>query len=70
MNSGVSQVGKCVANLQTYGIVLPFLEERMVFKRPELEKDNPIAPEPYMGPRRRLAWLAQRRWETRLKRKI
>lgn len=27
----------------------------MVFRRPELEKDNPIAPEPYVGPRRRLA---------------
>ena len=27
----------------------------MIFKRPELEKDNPIAPEPYVGPRRRLA---------------
>ncbi|MBK9308604.1 MAG: hypothetical protein IPM58_16320 [Nitrospira sp.] len=27
----------------------------MIFRRPELEKDNPIAPEPYMGPRRRLA---------------
>ncbi|HEY5931800.1 MAG TPA: hypothetical protein VIT63_02735 [Nitrospira sp.] len=27
----------------------------MIFRRPELEKDNPIAPEPYIGPRRRLA---------------
>lgn len=27
----------------------------MIFNRPELEKDNPIAPEPYVGPRRRLA---------------
>lgn len=27
----------------------------MVFRRPELEKDNPSAPEPYVGPRRRLA---------------
>ncbi|MBS0151947.1 MAG: hypothetical protein JSR31_13490 [Nitrospira sp.] len=27
----------------------------MMFRRPELEKDNPIAPEPYVGPRRRLA---------------
>lgn len=27
----------------------------MLFRRPELEKDNPIAPEPYIGPRRRLA---------------
>lgn len=27
----------------------------MIFRRPELEKDNPIAPEPYVGPRRRLA---------------
>ncbi len=27
----------------------------MKFRRPELEKDNPIAPEPYVGPRRRLA---------------
>ncbi len=26
-----------------------------VFRRPELEKDNPIAPQPYIGPRRRLA---------------
>lgn len=26
-----------------------------IFRRPELEKDNPIAPEPYVGPRRRLA---------------
>ncbi len=25
------------------------------FRRPELEKDNPIAPQPYIGPRRRLA---------------
>ena len=27
----------------------------MIFRRPELEKDNPVAPEPYIGPRRRLA---------------
>jgi hypothetical protein len=27
----------------------------MIFRRPELEKDNPIAPQPYLGPRRRLA---------------
>ena len=27
----------------------------MAFRRPELEKDNPIAPQPYIGPRRRLA---------------
>ena len=27
----------------------------MVFKRPELEKDNPIASQPYVGPRRRRA---------------
>lgn len=27
----------------------------MIFKRPELEKDNPMAPQPYVGPRRRLA---------------
>jgi hypothetical protein len=27
----------------------------MIFRRPELEKDNPLAPEPYVGPRRRLA---------------
>jgi hypothetical protein len=27
----------------------------MMFRRPELEKDNPIAPQPYVGPRRRLA---------------
>jgi len=26
----------------------------MIFRRPELEKDNPIAPQPYLGPRRRL----------------
>jgi hypothetical protein len=26
-----------------------------IFRRPELEKDNPIAPQPYVGPRRRLA---------------
>ena len=26
-----------------------------IFRRPELEKDNPIAPEPYVGPRRRIA---------------
>jgi hypothetical protein len=25
----------------------------MVFRRPELEKDNPTAPQPYVGPRRR-----------------
>lgn len=25
----------------------------MPFQRPELEKDNPIAPQPYVGPRRR-----------------
>lgn len=28
-----------------------------VFRRPELEKDNPIAPQMYVGPRRRLALL-------------
>ncbi len=28
----------------------------MIFRRPELEKDNPIAPQPYVGPRRRLAF--------------
>ncbi|HSA86707.1 MAG TPA: hypothetical protein VLE46_11025 [Nitrospira sp.] len=27
----------------------------MMFRRPELEKDNPVAPQPYVGPRRRLA---------------
>ena len=27
----------------------------MVFRRPELEKDNPIASQPYLGPRRRRA---------------
>lgn len=27
----------------------------MIFRRPELEKDNPMAPQPYIGPRRRLA---------------
>lgn len=27
----------------------------MIFRRPELEKDNPTALEPYVGPRRRLA---------------
>lgn len=26
-----------------------------VFRRPELEKDNPVAPQMYVGPRRRLA---------------
>jgi len=26
-----------------------------IFRRPELEKDNPVAPQPYIGPRRRLA---------------
>ncbi len=26
-----------------------------VFYRPELEKDNPLAPQPYVGPRRRIA---------------
>lgn len=31
------------------------VEGKMIFRRPELEKDNPIAPEPYVGPRRRLA---------------
>lgn len=30
-----------------------------VFRRPELEKDNPVAPQMYVGPRRRLA-LARR----------
>ena len=25
----------------------------MAFNRPELEKDNPVAPQPYVGPRRR-----------------
>ena len=25
----------------------------MAFRRPELEKDNPTAPQPYVGPRRR-----------------
>jgi hypothetical protein len=28
-------------------------ETFMVFRRPELEKDNPIASQPYVGPRRR-----------------
>jgi hypothetical protein len=41
--------------LTVYGIVLAPLEGGMIFRRPELEKDNPIAPEPYVGPRRRLA---------------
>lgn len=27
----------------------------MAFNRPELEKDNPVAPQPYVGPRRRHA---------------
>jgi len=27
----------------------------MAFNRPELEKDNPVAPQPYIGPRRRQA---------------
>jgi hypothetical protein len=26
-----------------------------VFRRPELEKDNPVAPQMYVGPRRKLA---------------
>ena len=30
-----------------------------VFRRPELEKDNPIAPQMYVGPRRRLALLRE-----------
>lgn len=30
----------------------------MIFRRPELEKDNPIAPQPYIGPRR---WRAMAR---------
>ena len=29
----------------------------MNFRRPELEKDNPIAPQTYVGPRRKLAQL-------------
>ncbi|MEQ1793748.1 MAG: hypothetical protein ABL970_06100 [Nitrospira sp.] len=29
----------------------------MNFRRPELEKDNPIAPQMYIGPRRKLAQL-------------
>src|SRR5574337_1962683 len=31
------------------------IQNTMIFRRPELEKDNPIAPQPYLGPRRRLA---------------
>ncbi len=27
----------------------------MAFRRPELEKDNPMAPQPYVGPRRQKA---------------
>ena len=30
-----------------------------VFRRPELEKDNPIAPQMYVGPRRRRAVLRE-----------
>ena len=30
-----------------------------VFRRPELEKDNPIAPQMYVGPRRRRARLRE-----------
>jgi hypothetical protein len=30
-----------------------------VFRRPELEKDNPIAPQMYVGPRRRHALLRE-----------
>lgn len=30
-----------------------------VFRRPELEKDNPIAPQMYVGPRRRRALLRE-----------
>ena len=30
-----------------------------VFRRPELEKDNPIAPQMYVGPRRRRARLGE-----------
>ncbi len=30
-----------------------------VFRRPELEKDNPIAPQMYVGPRRRRAQLRE-----------
>ena len=30
-----------------------------VFRRPELEKDNPIAPQVYVGPRRRRALLRE-----------
>jgi hypothetical protein len=36
-------------------VAYPHGGNTMVFRRPELEKDNPIAPEPYVGPRRRLA---------------
>ena len=32
-----------------------------VFRRPELEKDNPIAPQMYVGPRRRRALLREPR---------
>ena len=30
-----------------------------VFRRPELEKDNPVAPQMYVGPRRRRALLRE-----------
>ena len=30
-----------------------------VFRRPELEKDNPIAPQMYVGPKRRRALLRE-----------
>ncbi|HSQ92456.1 MAG TPA: hypothetical protein VLM19_09845 [Nitrospiraceae bacterium] len=30
-----------------------------VFRRPELEKDNPIAPQMYVGPRRRRALIRE-----------
>ncbi len=30
-----------------------------IFRRPELEKDNPIAPQMYVGPRRRRALLRE-----------
>jgi hypothetical protein len=34
----------------------------MVFRRPELEKDNPIASQPYVGPRRRQAQAKAAPW--------
>lgn len=49
-------VPPCVVAGASYDIgVESYGRTIMIFRRPELEKDNPIAPEPYVGPRRRLA---------------